>query len=673
METQTIGARYRLLDLIGVGGMGRVYRAYDRITRETIALKRIEAKSHQILFSSQNTERLTSEQAYLSLASEFRLLATMRHPHIISVLDYGFDTDRSPYYTMEWIEGSQSILEAAQADLPTRARLMIETLQALAYLHRRRVLHCDLKPGNILLTRDQHVRVMDFGLAREQIAMAGETEYPFFGTLGYIAPEIFGGSLPTPETDLYAVGMVAFELFTGIPLKPPHDIACYLRLAPEHEPEYHLLPEAVRPVVMRWTARDPANRPGSAETAIRELCTAMGIDEPPEDSEVRDSYLLGAPFIGRQRELELLTDALDAAINGKGSAWLVGGESGVGKTRLLEEIRIRGLVKGALVLSAQGTATMLFPYHLWRQIVPGLALRVPLEDAEIARLRPLYPYIDRILERPQSSAPRNLHTQIVHHAPLAAALLDLLRRQPQPVVLLLEELHRLDESLDILHELLPAIGELPLLLIGTYRTDEAPHFAEQLRATHSIELGRLSRDEIRQLSMYMLGRVGESLLTLIERETEGNVLFIVELLRALADRSGRLSSIEETPLPQRVFAVGITRILQRRIQRLSLDFQTMLRVAAVMGRDIDLSILRAIDDEIDYEDWLARWHGAAVLEVSSGRWQFTHEQVRQAVLSGLDEDYVRRLHRLVAETIEDIHPREPGYWFALADHWQVVR
>jgi tetratricopeptide (TPR) repeat protein len=159
---------------------------------------------------------------------------------------------------------------------------------------------------------------------------------------------------------------------------------------------------------------------------------------------------------------------------------------------------------------------------------------------------------------------------------------------------------------------------------------------------------------------------------LIERETEGNILFIVELLRALADRSGRLTSIEETPLPQRVFAVGITRILQRRIQRLSLDFQTMLRVAAIMGRDVDIDVLRAIDDEIDYDDWLARWNEAAVLEVSAGQWRFTHEQVRQAVIVELADDYVRHLHRLVAETIEEVHPQEPGYWFALADHWHAV-
>src|SRR5258706_15531538 len=147
----------------------------------------------------------------LALAEEFQLLASLRHPNIISVLDYGFD-DGNPYFTMELLDHAQTILECGRGQpLAAQVGLLVQVLQALAYLHRRGVIHHDLKPGNVLVTGEQ-VKLLDFGLSvmRKQRSDDGGTTS---GTLAYLAPEVLSG-LPSDETsDLYAVGVIAYELF----------------------------------------------------------------------------------------------------------------------------------------------------------------------------------------------------------------------------------------------------------------------------------------------------------------------------------------------------------------------------------------------------------------------------------------------------------------------------
>ena len=205
-----IGTRYRLLEKLGEGGMGSVYRATDRLTRQTVALKRVTLPEQFLKFGS--TDKTSDLR--LALAQEFKTLASLRHPNIISVLDYGFDHNEQPYFTMELLENAQSLIAAGQSQsLEYQLELIIQVLQALLYLHRRGIIHRDLKPDNVQVV-DGHVKVLDFGLAvsREYIF---QQEDGIAGTLDYMAPEVLMGKSPSEASDLYAVGVMAYELFAG--------------------------------------------------------------------------------------------------------------------------------------------------------------------------------------------------------------------------------------------------------------------------------------------------------------------------------------------------------------------------------------------------------------------------------------------------------------------------
>ena len=200
-----INQRYTILDKLGEGSFGAVYRAHDRLTGDTVALKHLTVSNAQLMFLSQG------DQLRLDLAQEFRTLASLRHPHIISVLDYGFDQHHKPYITMELLENPRTILEAGSGQsIATQVDLLIELLQALIYLHRRGVLHRDLKPANVLVTEQGKVKVLDFGLSTQ--ARQGKSPG---GTVLYMAPETLRSQPIGYQTDLFAVGILAYQLLTG--------------------------------------------------------------------------------------------------------------------------------------------------------------------------------------------------------------------------------------------------------------------------------------------------------------------------------------------------------------------------------------------------------------------------------------------------------------------------
>ncbi|MCE7980111.1 MAG: tetratricopeptide repeat protein [Caldilinea sp. CFX5] len=653
-RTPLLGNRYHLYERLGAGGMGVVYRAQDRLTGETVALKRV---------AGQGLSAADDPALRLALAHEFQALAGLRHPNIIGVRDYGFAGNGQPYFTMDLLYNPRTLVAAGQL-LATEAKvqLLLPVLHALAYLHRRGIIHRDLKPGNILVS-GQTVRVLDFGLA----TLSGQIAPPS-GTLRYMAPEVLRGGQATPASDLYAVGVIAYELFAGWhPFAPTGQSVSIERLiSVEPDWEYLDLEPALLAVLQRLLAKEPMARYPDAATVIAALGEATGQSLPVETVATRESFLQAAPFIGRDGELAQMTTALAQAAAGQGSAWLIGGESGVGKSRLLSELRTRALVRGALVVRSQASSTGGAPYQLWPEVVRWLLLLTEPTDLEAAVLKPLLSTIDEFLERPVADAPV-LDAKLAQSRLFStvAALLQRAAAQ-QPLLLLLEDLHWADENslalLQWLNRLVqePDKGQTALLIVATYRRGEAPKLPEQLPTMQSLRLRRLQPTQIETLSVAMLGDHGRraQLVEFLQHETEGNTFFVVEVLRALAEEAGQLDRVAAMTLPKQIFPGGVQQVVQRRLQRAPAAYQPLLQWAAVAGRQLDLAVLRAVDDTTDLDAWLDVCANAMILEMQEGRWQFSHDKLREGLLQTVPPAAQRYYHHQLGLAIERVHAEQ---------------
>lgn len=706
MPPFVIDNRYRFLRALGTGGMGEVACVFDRLTGTQVALKRVrldaEGRSsgevsaggrslggESTLFlppgRSAHTDTvqgplaggastLVRDTLRLALAQEFHTLASLRHPHIISVLDYGFDSERRPFFTMELVSDARPLREATRGlPLPAKLELLAQLLRALGYLHRRGVLHRDLKPSNVLVARQNEtdcIKVLDFGLALGKKSQRLRAEIA--GTLGYIAPEVLLGAPPSEASDLYSVGVLAYEVLAEQALSEQmSDTRLLQRLfEPDRRLELSSLHELgpVRAFMSRLMEREAGARFPSAAAALAALSAAAGHSVSADSEGVRESYLQAAPLTGRDREWSELQGYVERLMNGAGAGLLIAGESGVGKSRLLEELRTHALVQGARVVQGQAISGGGGAYHVFQQAIRLLCLAVPLTDAQGGILKALAPDLPRLLERPLPDAPV-IDAQAAQSR-LHNTLESVLCEVQAPLVLVLEDLHWADgESIALLRRLLSVAQTRPILVVGTFRDDERPRLADELQGTSVLKLSRLPKGQIEDLCVSMLGELPRpELLDFMARETEGNVFFVVEIMRALAEEAGGLGAIGKQSLPQRVLTGGIQTILQRRIEQVAPLWRPSLRLMAVAGRQLDLKVAQQFEPRL--EELLAACADAAVLEVSERNWRFTHDKLREALLAELSADERSRLHRQVAEAIESAYPDAALQATALAYHYR---
>jgi len=216
MKPTILNQRYRLVELVGAGGMATVYRGEDLLLERTVAVKFLR-------------EPFASDPAFRErFLGEARAAARLDHPNIVRIYDVGEDEGNHPYIVMEIVEG-EDLKTAIRRDGPLSVsqalNLTHQICAGVGLAHRAGIVHCDLKPHNILVTYQGRAKVADFGIARafqsEERAPQEEPEDVVWGSPHYIAPEQAMGKMPTPATDVYSIGVMLYEMLTGVP--PFHD------------------------------------------------------------------------------------------------------------------------------------------------------------------------------------------------------------------------------------------------------------------------------------------------------------------------------------------------------------------------------------------------------------------------------------------------------------------
>jgi AraC family transcriptional regulator of adaptative response/methylated-DNA-[protein]-cysteine methyltransferase len=268
---ETVAGRFRLLDRLGEGGMGIVYRALDTELDEIVALKLLRP------------EAPVADPAVLEqVAHEVRLTRRITHPNVVRTFELG-QSAGARFLVMEYVEGvSLDEVIARRGSLPPEAVVVLgmQLCRALAVVHARGVVHRDVKPQNVLLTAMGEVKLADFGIAalRESAALRAGAGSPT-GTPLYMAPEQLLGEAVGPRADLYAVGVVLHECLTGrVPFEartPAALAAEILRGLPARRPSDHAIPSALGEVLGAALAADAARRPPSA-AALHDRLALIG-------------------------------------------------------------------------------------------------------------------------------------------------------------------------------------------------------------------------------------------------------------------------------------------------------------------------------------------------------------------------------------------------------------
>lgn len=269
---QVFGSRYELLSRIAIGGMGEVWKANDTVIGRTVAIKILK---EEYLGDPGFRERFRAEARHAALVN---------HEGIANVFDYG-EEDGSAYLVMELVPGEalSAILERERILPATRVlHIVAQTAAALHAAHQAGLVHRDIKPGNLLITPDGGVKITDFGIARlaDQVPLTATGQV--MGTVQYLAPEQAGGKPASPATDIYSLGIVAYEALAGKrPFRGESQVAIAMAQIKETPPDLPAtIPETVRALVMSCMAKKPEGRPASAhDLAQAALAIVRGDDE----------------------------------------------------------------------------------------------------------------------------------------------------------------------------------------------------------------------------------------------------------------------------------------------------------------------------------------------------------------------------------------------------------
>jgi eukaryotic-like serine/threonine-protein kinase len=268
-----LNGRYRLDAQIGAGGMSTVYRAFDTVLERQVAIKLMH---REIASDSDQLERFRREA---------RAVAQLNHPHVVGVIDAGEDNG-TPYIVFEYVEGEtlkDRIRRYGRLPVGEAVAYAIEVARALGAAHDRQIVHRDVKPQNVLIDEEGTAKVTDFGIARSLTEEGLTADGRVLGTTDYVSPEQALGQDVGPESDLYSLGVVLFEMLTGdVPFHGENQVSVAMKHVREELPDVQLrrpeVSSALAAVVDRATAKDLVRRYASDRELIDDLEDVLAIE-----------------------------------------------------------------------------------------------------------------------------------------------------------------------------------------------------------------------------------------------------------------------------------------------------------------------------------------------------------------------------------------------------------
>ena len=266
-ESKLLNNRYRLLAPLGSGGMAVVHKAYDEMLERTVAVKILR---EDYASDSEFRERFKQEA---------KAAANLSHPNIVTVYDFGFDEDLV-FIVFEYIEGTDLkslIRKKSRFSIEDAVSLMVQACAGVGYAHRAGLVHCDIKPHNMLVSNDFRLKVTDFGIARALATIhPDEKSEIVWGSPHYFSPEQAAGGPPSPASDVYSLGVILYEMLTGqLPFEAANtsELSRMHRIETPESPRQvnSNIPQNLDQITMKVLSKEPSARYRTADQLGRVL------------------------------------------------------------------------------------------------------------------------------------------------------------------------------------------------------------------------------------------------------------------------------------------------------------------------------------------------------------------------------------------------------------------
>src|SRR5271166_4299079 len=504
-----IVSHYRILERLGKGGMGVVYKAEDTRLGRTVAIKFLPEAIADDAIALERFHR------------EARAASALNHPNIVTVHEIG-ETESGSFLVMEWIQGETMRSRMKRSlDLATVIDFGVQVAQALKAAHQAGIVHRDIKPENIMVRSDGYLKLVDFGLAQVAITPDGETqslgitkEGSWLGTIEYCSPEQARAETLEWGSDIFSLGIVLYEAATGVhpfyaggsPFSTANGI-----LSQDPIPPTRINPGIPAPferLLLSMLQKDARLRPSAAEVE-------QALDSLRTPASEIDTVFLKAPdrhTVGRGQQLQELHAALNLAAAGRGSLVCISGEAGIGKSTLVEEFLASLVLNGHSCSVARGRCSeRLADGEAYLPIVEALdsLLHSSSGDSVSRIMRTLAPswFLELApAQRQDSSLIRLADSKATSQERLKREFFAFLQElcRHRPLLLFLEDVHWTDTAtIDLLAHVATRFESLPLLIIVTYRAGE---MVERMHPLIQLKLDREARGSCRELSLQYLNK-----------------------------------------------------------------------------------------------------------------------------------------------------------------------
>ena len=599
---------YNLTEKLGSGSLTCVYKAHN-LEQRIVAIK---------VLSSRDCEDIER------FKKEFLLVSSLIHPNIVRVFDFGFTDDGYPFFSMEFIEGRDFKVYFNEMDYSKFYHVFMEVLQVLEFLYIKDIIHGDIKPSNILISSSEDgnplVKFTDFGFA--EFGKRPESAY-WKGTIPYLAPEIIRGEQYDHQSDLYSLGVMVYEVLTGTLPFEESDAMNMAIVHLEKKPEFPgdtKTPPFLKELTLRLLKKDPLDRYYSAREVIEDLEGAYGIKEKQTELVLGQGLIASCQMVGREEELALLKYLFEEGKCGRREIILLKSERGIGKTRLLRELKNFLQTNGATV------------------IMNSIQDSVEASSSEFEKVS----------------------------------------AQSYPVVLIFDDSQKTD--FEILNSLLSGINQMEMdKMIVCFTLDNNQTLSEEDKKTQHVERmlesnlnGALTKMVLKPLDQKETSEVINRMFQwkvdkersdqIIYQKTAGNPLLILSLMNSLLEQ-GYIRKKEpdwELDLLDLEVINGpetYVKEIKKRLSRLSSESLSLIHIASVLGQEFESDVLSEVSGFS--EDYTANQLTLMSLEnllqrssSSDKIYAFVNGLVRDLIYNDVNKVRRKVLHNKVGEVLE---------------------